>query len=196
MTRSFNVASRSASGLHVGIRVLALGAFMVAGAAGCTSNCSTDPSQVSRLCAAAYQVGMNDTLESHLGERQAEVDALYAEAEALNLQLSASQEKLAQARLKLLAVDAKTKPARVAAKRLAQEIQLKQMDLDTKLEELGQLQSNLEALKQKKGSKTSLIEDLEKTKVQIRQVKTDISSMNAYLEEDLLIRAENALQYD
>jgi chromosome segregation ATPase len=151
---------------------------------------------VSRLCAAAYQVGMNDTLESHLGEREAEVDALAAEAEAMNLELSASQEKLAQARLKLLAVDAKTEPARLAAKRLAQEIQLKQMDLSTRLEELGQLQADLEALKQKKGTKASLIEDLEKTKVQIRQAKADISSMNAYLEEDLLIRAENALQYD
>ncbi len=196
MTRSFSVASRSAPGFRAGIRGLALGGLLVAGTSGCTSNCSTDPSQVSRLCAAAYQVGMNDTLESHLGEREAEVDALAAEAEAMNLELSASQEKLAQARLKLLAVDAKTEPARLAAKRLAQEIQLKQMDLSTRLEELGQLQADLEALKQKKGTKASLIEDLEKTKVQIRQAKADISSMNAYLEEDLLIRAENALQYD
>lgn len=196
MKRLFSVASARASAYRAGARVLAVAALLLGGASGCTSNCSTDPSQVSRLCAAAYQVGMNDTLESHLGERRAEVEALQEEAAAMNLAVSASQEKLAQAHLKLQAIDAKTEPTRIAAKQLAREIELKQMDLTTKLDELGRLQADLEALKQKKGSKVELIEELAQTKNQIRQAKTDISNMNAYLEEDLLIRAENALQYD
>ena len=41
---------------------------------GCTSQCSTNPGEVSRLCGAAYQLGANKQLEEHLAERQQVAD--------------------------------------------------------------------------------------------------------------------------
>ena len=193
--RLYSAVKLKMSGVRARWSALLL-AFVWAGLPGCTSDCDPDPAKMSRWCGATYQVGMNDTLEAHLDERRGEVDQLRKDALAMSQTLAASSEKLASAELKLSLVDAKTEPARLAVKRIVREIELKKMDLQSKTDELAALRVNLERLKQQKGAQTEQLAALEAAKIQIQQAKADIASLNTYLEEDLLIRAENALQYD
>ena len=168
----------------------------MSGLSGCTANCSTNPGEVSRMCGAAYQLGMNKKLEQHLEDRQAEVDQMKLEAEAMQTRLTESEKLVSDAQLRLRAVDAKTSGAREDARRIAGELELKRMDIETKQEELADLEKELARLRAVKSERQEHVVALEQTKRQLAQTKQEVDSLNAYLEEDLLIRAENALQYD
>jgi len=163
---------------------------------GCASNCSTNPGEMTRLCGASYQLGMNKKLEQHLVDRQAEADQLVVDASQMRERLAQSDSLLASTELKLRAVVAKTEGAREDARRLAGELALKRMDIETKQAELGVLEERLSVLRDAKSEKKEHTLELATARNEITQTKQEVETLVQYIESDLLIRAENALAYD
>lgn len=170
--------------------------FAALNLSGCASNCSTNPGEMTRLCGASYQLGMNKKLEQHLEDRQAQVDEMKLQSEDMRARLTESDELVAKAQLKLQAVEAKTSGAREDARRIRGELALKRMDIETKQEELVELERRLTELRAEKSDKQETTVALAQTRNEIMQTKTEVDQLNQYLAEDLLIRAENALAYE
>lgn len=164
---------------------------------GCAStNCSTNPNELSRLCAARYKIGANQHLEDHLVARQQEADSLKKQVEVSKQGLEASKKKVSDAALKLAAVDAKTGVVRKQANKIAAELKLKQLDIESRQSELTALEQRIDQLKREKGNKKETIAHLNQAQRDLEQTRQEIAVLKDYLDNDLLIRAENALAYD
>ncbi len=163
---------------------------------GCTSQCSTNPGEVSRLCGAAYQLGANKQLEEHLAERQQVADSMKQDVQAMRASLEQSKERLARTELRLRATNAKTAGARDQARKLAAEFSLKRLDIEERQAELARLEQRADALKRSKSEKQEDVLALRQAQAELKQTKSEVDDLQAYLAEDLLIRAENALAYD
>jgi chromosome segregation ATPase len=164
---------------------------------GCAStNCSTNPNEVSRLCAARYKLGANQHLEDHLAARQMEADSLKRQVEDSRQGLEMSQKRASDAALKLAAVDAKTAAVREQADKIAAELKLKQLDIDSRKEDLRALEQRIDQLKRAKSNNQETIAQLNQAQRDLKQTKEEIKVLTDYLDTDLLIRAENALAYD
>ena len=171
--------------------------LLVLSMVGCAStNCSTNPNEVSRLCAARYKIGANQHLEDHLAARQMEADSLKKQVEVSRQGLVASQKRVSDAAIKLAAVDAKTASVREQANKIAAELKLKQLDIDSRKRELMALEKRIDQLKRAKGNNKETIAQLNQAQRDLMQTKQEIKVLTDYLDTDLLIRAENALAYD
>lgn len=164
---------------------------------GCTTtNCSTNPNELSRLCAASYKVGMNKKLEQHLEQKRVEADDMKKQVAIYKESLLESKEQLSKASLKLAAVDAKTGGANKEARRIAAELKLKQLDLQNRVEDLSEIEQRIIRLKGEKSNKEQTVAQLNQAERDLIQTREEIKILNDYLKNDLLIRAENALAYD
>lgn len=165
--------------------------------AGCASNgCSTNPNELSRLCAARYKIGANQHLEDHLTARQVEADNLKKQITASRQGLEASKRRVSDAALKLAAVDAKTEVVRKQANKIAAELKLKKLDIESRQGELVALEKRIDQLKREKSNKKETVAQLNQAQRDLEQTKQEIAVLKDYLNTDLLIRAENALAYD
>lgn len=171
--------------------------FLAVTIAGCASTgCSTNPNELSRLCAARYKIGANQHLEDHLVARQIEADNLKKQIGASRQGLEASKKRVSDAALKLAAVDAKTESVRKQAKKISAELKLKQLDIESRQSELTAIEQRIDQLRREKGNKKETIAQLNQAQRDLQQSKQEIKVLKDYLETDLLIRAENALAYD
>lgn len=171
--------------------------LLVVAMAGCAStSCSTNPNELSRLCAARYKMGANQHLEDHLVARQSEADSLKKQVEVSRQGLDASKKRVSDAALKLAAVDAKTEVVRKQANKIVAELKLKQLDIESRQSELIAIEQRIDQLRREKGNKKETIAQLNQAQRDLQQSKQEIKVLKDYLETDLLIRAENALAYD
>ncbi len=175
------------------VGLIVIVAFMT----GCASSgCSTNPDEMSRLCAASYKVGTNKKLENHLVTRRQEADDLQQQVVVSRLELEDSKQRMAKASLKLAAVDAKTEVANKQARQIAAELNLKQRDIESRQADLTDLENRIAMLKKQKRVKKEVTAQLNQTQRDLAQTKKEIQVLNDYIRTDLLIRAENALEYD
>jgi len=169
-------------------------AVMIAGCA--STSCSTNPNELSRLCAARYKIGANQHLEDHLAARQIEADNLKKQISASRQGLEASKRRVSDAALKLAAVDAKTEAVRTKADKIAAELKLKQLDIESRQSDLAFLEQRIDQLKREKSNNKETIAQLNQAQRDLEQTKQEVKVLKDYLDTDLLIRAENALAYD
>jgi len=163
---------------------------------GCSSTCSTDPDELSRLCAARYNIGANKQLEDHLTARQHDADDMRKQVDLSRQELADSKKQLSDMSLKFATVDAKTESARKKARKIAVELDLKQRDIESKENDLNALDQQIKMLKGKKTNQKETIAQLNQAERDLEQTKAEIQLLNDYLHTDLLIKAENALAYD
>jgi len=170
--------------------------FLILNLVGCASNCSTNPDELSRLCAARYQVGANQQLEDHLAARQVEADKMREQVDISREELLVSKKQLSDMSLKLAAVNAKTESDRDEVRKIAAELNLKQLDIESREKDLNALDQRITMLKGQKSNKKDTIAQLNQAEKDLEQTKSEIQALNNYLHADLLIKAENALAYD
>lgn len=177
---------------RTGLPVLAVLALL----GGCATDCASDPSQVSRSCAFRYQLGMNAQMEQHLEDKRAQASALEQEVLVWQEKVQRSEAQLQTVSDQLAAAQASSAESRAEAGKLRAEFALKQQQLQSLKRDLSDLEARVGDLKAAKGDKQETVAQLEVAHADLVEVREQIQSLQTYLEEDLLLRAENALLYE
>ncbi len=168
----------------------------VAGISGCATNGVTDPTQVGFGGGLAYQIGMNSTLDDELERLGERTSTLQQELDKSKNQLNDSKGKTKALEEKLSNTKFRTQKAADKARKVSAELKLLRQDLNNKEKELEDLENKIDLMKRKKSDKRETLRGLEQAEKELSQTKQEISVLTDYLNNNLYIRAENALMYD
>lgn len=164
---------------------------------GCaTTDCATEAGKQSKWCSATYALGMNQTMEQHLDEKQSEADALEQEVIDALSQLSESEARLLETKDKLAAVKQSSEEAQALARKVSAELTIKRLDLKSKKKDLITVQNRLQSISQKTQKSEVDIAEIDRLKTELNETKSEITSIEDYIYKDLLVRAENAALFD
>lgn len=156
---------------------------------GCASTtCTTDPSS------SGY--GCSTIREAEITRQQSVSVQLEESLQTVKSELTRSESTLKDFSERLSATKFSSSKTKQQASLLASELNQKAIELSQKRDKLVQLEEKVEQLKTRKMGKNESLVRIAKVEEQLVQTKSEIKVLTDFLQNDLFIKAENALLYN
>lgn len=162
----------------------------------CASTGGTDPTNIGFRDSISFKAGKNEKLNSKLTDMKSRTDQLNSELTTARSNMGKSQAHIDNILQRLNKVQVKEEASNSKKNKVEAELQLAKQDLNTHQQELKSLEEKVEGLKATKTSKIETEARLVQAERELDKTKASIALLLEHIESDLILEAENVLEYD